>query len=137
MRAASPGNRRRFLRGVLAAPLVPGALAEAQSPPAAMPSPTASAIPQPSPSASPEAKPDPLADAILAVARARFGSHVESDEEWARIRRDVTANLRNAERFRALKLTNADEPVTAFSARVPGRELPAAASRRPAPRRRR
>ncbi|MGE0453114.1 MAG: hypothetical protein AB7O37_01965 [Vicinamibacteria bacterium] len=135
--SAGPGNRRRFLRGVLAAPLVPGALAEAQAPPAAAPSPAAQASPLPSPSASPETKPDPVADAILAVARARFGAHVESDEEWARIRRDVTANLRNAERFRALKLTHADEPVTAFSARVPGRELPAAAARRPAPRRRR
>jgi len=136
MRAAGPGNRRRFLRGVLAAPLVPGALAEAQVAPAASASPAAQASPQPSPSASPEAKPDPVADALMEVARARFGAHVESDEEWARIRRDVTANLRNAERFRALKLTNADEPVTAFSARVPGRALPPAASR-PATRRRR
>jgi hypothetical protein len=137
MSAAGPGNRRRFLRGVLVAPLVPGALAEAQAPPAAAASPAPLATPPPSPSASPEAKPDPLADALMEVARARFGAHVENDEEWARIRRDVAANLRNAERFRALKLTNADEPVTAFSARVPGRELPAAASRGPAPRRRR
>jgi hypothetical protein len=49
------------------------------------------------------------------VAGARFGQQL-TPEEMARVRRDLEGNVRTADRLRAHKLANADEPDFEFNA---------------------
>jgi hypothetical protein len=119
-------TRRRFLRSLAAAPLLPGALA-AQTP---SPSPTPSPTPRPAPA--PSGAPDPVAEALGELVRHRYGNQLDA-EALVEIRKGIEANLKAAERLRAVKLGNADEPVTVFAARPPS--APPAAT--PAERRRR
>ena len=106
--------RRRFLKSLAAAPLLPAAVAEAQTPPA----PSASPVPSPSPDA------DPVAGALTEVVRLRYGSHFEGTDDLAAVREEIARNLQGAARLRSLGLRNADEPVTVFSPRVPGPRKP-------------
>jgi hypothetical protein len=113
-------SRRRFLRSLAAAPLLPAALSQAPRPPSPpLPSPTPTipspASPVPSPSPSP---PGPVAQALGDVVRIRYGSQLE-EADLAEVRKGIEDNLQAADRLRkAVKLGNGDEPVTLFRPRV-------------------
>jgi hypothetical protein len=110
-------SRRRFAKSVaaavVAAPLAHALVARAQTPrtrePAAPPN------PQPSPSPQQQQQPSPLALAYAEVARLRFGDKL-NEEELVRLRRSMEGKVRTAERLRAFKLQNSDEPDFVFSA---------------------
>ena len=108
--------RRRFLSSLAAAPLLPAAIVDAQTP--AAPQPAPSPLPAPSPEA------DPVAGVLADVVRLRYGAHFEGSDDLAAVREEIGRNLQNASRLRTLGLRNADEPVTVFSARVPGSRKP-------------
>ena len=114
--SAAPTSRRRFAKVVaaalVAAPLASSRVGSSQTPPAAKES---KAPPNPEPTPTPAPQPSPVAVAYREVARARFGGQV-SDEEFKRIARDLEGNVRAAERLRAFKLQNSDEPDTIFGA---------------------
>ena len=117
-------SRRRFTK-TLAAALVaaPAAVAAARAQTGPAPrEPKAPPDPQttPTPAATPAQqqtppKPSPTAQAYAEVARARFGKHL-SDEEFARVKRDLEGNVRASERLAASKLKNSDEPDFIFGA---------------------
>lgn len=114
---ASPTStsRRRFARGIAAALVVAPLVASehggsAQTPATKEPK----APPNPQPTPPPAQKPSPVAEAYAEVARARFGSQI-TDEEFKRVKRDLEGNVRAAERLRAVKLQNSDEPDFIFS----------------------
>ncbi|HLL75972.1 MAG TPA: hypothetical protein VK421_12010 [Pyrinomonadaceae bacterium] len=113
--APASASRRRFAKTVAAA-LVAAPLAHVagQTPPATKEA-TAPPNPQPTPSPQQPPPPSPLALAYVEVARLRFGEKL-SEEDVARLRRDVAGNLRAADALRAVKLKNSDEPDFVFSA---------------------
>jgi hypothetical protein len=101
--------RRGFLKTLVAVPLVPTASAVAQAP---------AATPTPAPVPSPTA-PGPVAEALTKVIEERYGAQLDADAL-----REIAKGIQDAQdaagRLRkAVKLTNADEPVTLFSARPP------------------
>jgi hypothetical protein len=103
--------RRGFLKTLAAVPLVPAAAAVAQTP-AATPAPAP--VPSPSPAA-----PGTVAEALTRVIAERYGPQLDADAL-----REIAKGIQDAQdaagRLRkALKLTNADEPVTLFGARPP------------------
>jgi hypothetical protein len=104
-------SRRRFAKSVaatlVAAPLA-ARLAEAQTPA----KPKEPAAP-PQQGTAPQ-EPSPIAEAYLSVARARFGDKL-SPEQLEQIKKDLDGNVRTAERLRAVKLKNSDEPDFVFS----------------------
>ena len=112
--ASQKTSRRQFAKSVatslVAAPLA-AQLAKAQTP--AKPK-EAVAPPSPQPSPTPQ-KPSPLAEAYAEVARIRFGEHWKP-EQLEQIKKDLDGNVRSAERLRAVKLKNGDEPDSIFSA---------------------
>ena len=115
-------SRRRFTKrlaaALVAAPAVAASVAASAqtTPPArepkAPPNPQTTPPPQQPP---PPPKPSPVAEAYAEVARARFGKNL-SDEEFARVKRDLEGNVRSAERLSASKLENSDEPDFIFGA---------------------
>jgi hypothetical protein len=111
-------SRRQFTKSiaatVLVAPLIATTTTSAQTPPAASKQAPAPPNPQPTPAA-PQNAPSPVAEAYAEVARLRFGEKLTADE-LARMKRDIEGNVRTAERLRAFKLTNADEPDFIFIA---------------------
>jgi hypothetical protein len=110
-------SRRNFAKAaaaaLAAAPLARRA-ATGQTPPATKEA-VAPPNPQPTPSPQQPPPPSPLALAYTEVARLRFGEKL-SEEELARLRRDISGNLRSADALRAVKLKNSDEPDFVFSA---------------------
>jgi hypothetical protein len=118
-----PTRRRTFLASLVAAPLLPAALAQVAPNPPQPPSPT--------PAASPSDEPGPLALAIAAAARVRFGSYYEPGDA-EEIAKGIQGNVQAAERLRKVPLTNHDEPVTVFVAQPSGPTL----REQPQPRRR-
>jgi hypothetical protein len=113
-------SRRRFLRSLAAAPLLPTALSQAPATPSpATPSPTPTspspATPVPSPSPSP---PGPVAQALGEVVRIRYGTQLE-EADLAEVRKGIEDNLQAADRLRkAVKLGNGDEPINVFRPRL-------------------
>src|SRR3954464_9108819 len=107
-------TRRQFTKSVattlLAAPIA-ASLAKAQTP-AKPKEPTAPPNPQQTPAPQ---KPSPLAEAYAEVARQRFGEKW-TPEQLEQVKKDVDGNLRTAERLRAVKLQNSDEPDFTFGA---------------------
>lgn len=108
--------RREFtkaLAATLAAAPVALTAAGAQTTPT--PESKAPPNPQPTPAAPPQQPPppSPVAAAYAEVARARFGELV-TPEQLERVRRDLEGNVRAADRLRAHKLSNADEPDFVF-----------------------
>jgi hypothetical protein len=107
-------SRRQFAKSVattlIAAPLA-ASLANAQTPTKPR---EATAPPNPQPSPAPQ-KPSPLADAYTEVARVRFGEHL-MPEQLEQVRKDLDGNVRTADRLRAVKLKNGDEPDFTFIA---------------------
>lgn len=108
-------SRRQFAKSVantlMAAPLA-AQLVKAQTP--AKPK-EAVAPPGPQPGGPATQKPSPLAEAYAEVARIRFGEKLTT-EQLEQIRKDMDGNVRSAERLRAVKLKNGDEPDSIFSA---------------------
>jgi hypothetical protein len=119
--------RRRFLKSLAVAPLLPAA---AQAPPA--PAPAAEA-PRPSPS---PGAPTALALALAEAVRHRFGGAALTADDLAEVAKGIDGNLQAASRLRErLSQGNADEPVTLFEARptpfqAPPPPLPARPRRR-------
>ncbi|HEX8424608.1 MAG TPA: hypothetical protein VF634_14465 [Pyrinomonadaceae bacterium] len=114
-------SRRQFAKSiaatVLVAPLVATTTTSAQTPPAASKQAPAPPNPQPSPAVAAAAQnaPSPVAEAYAEIGRLRFGEKLSADE-LARMKRDIEGNVRTAERLRAFKLKNADEPDFIFIA---------------------
>ena len=109
-------SRRRFTKSLAAAFVAAPALAaNAQTPPATS-EPKAPPQPQPTP-AQPQGPPppSPLALAYAEAARLRFGERL-TPEQFESVRRDLEGNVRTAERLRASKLKNSDEPDFVFEA---------------------
>ncbi|MDT7541168.1 MAG: hypothetical protein QOE33_1072 [Acidobacteriota bacterium] len=112
-------SRRRFAKTVatvlVAAPLA-ARIAHAQTPPSTR-EPIAPPKPEPSPSPQRPApqQPSPLGEAYGEVARVRFGDKL-SPEELTRVKRAMEGKVRTADRLRAFKLQNSDEPDFVFSA---------------------
>jgi hypothetical protein len=110
-------SRRQFAKKVsaalLSAPLA-ASLAQGQTPPTKPKEGVAPPNPQPSTTTTPQ-KPSPLAEAYAEVARTRFGDKV-TQEQMEQIKKDLEGNVRNAERLRAVKLKNEDEPDFIFGA---------------------
>ena len=107
-------SRRKFTKTVAAALVVAplaSRLGSAQTPSRTKQTP---APPNQQPSL-PPANPSPVAEAYADVARARFGEHFTPDQ-FGQIKKDLDGNLRTADRLRAFKLKNADEPDFIFSA---------------------
>jgi hypothetical protein len=106
-------SRRQFAKSVattlIAAPLA-ASLVKAQTPTKK----EATAPPNPQPSPTPQ-KPSLLADAYTEVARVRFGEHL-TPEQLEQVRKDLDGNVRTADRLRAVKLKNGDEPDFTFIA---------------------
>jgi len=106
-------SRRQFAKSVattlVAAPLA-AALVKAQAP--AKKEPTAPPATQPSPA---QQKPSPLSEAYAGVASVRFGEKL-TPAQLEQIKKDLEGNVRTAERLRAVKLKNGDEPDFVFSA---------------------
>jgi hypothetical protein len=111
---AGRASRRRFTKTLAAAFIAAPALAaNAQTPPATA-EPKAPPQPQPTPAQGPP-KPSPLALAYFEVARQRFGASL-TPEQLEAVKRDLEGNVRTAERLRASKLKNSDEPDFVFEA---------------------
>ncbi|MBA3240884.1 MAG: hypothetical protein H0T60_06625 [Acidobacteria bacterium] len=120
-------SRRRFTKTLAAAlvtaPVTAASAVRAQTTPAARepkappnpqtPPPPAAAAATPPQTTPP--KPSPVAEAYAGVARALYGKQL-NEAEFARVKRDLEGNVRAAERLRASKLKNSDEPDSIFSA---------------------
>lgn len=108
-------SRRQFAKSVattlIAAPIA-ASLVTAQTPTTKPKEATAPPSPQPAPSPQ---KPSPLAESYAEVARVRFGEKLNS-EQLEQLKKDMDGNVRTAERLRAIKLKNGDEPDFVFSA---------------------
>ena len=112
--AARRPSRRRFTKTLAAAFVAaPVIIARAQTPPASK-EPKAPPNPQPTPQQEPP-KPSPVALAYAEVARARFGELLNA-EQFEAVKRGLEGNVRTADRLRAFKLKNSDEPDFAFTA---------------------
>ena len=115
--AANARGRRGFAKtlaaAVIAAP-VAARTARPQTPPARE-EPKAPPNPQPAPAQQQPPRPSPAAEAYTEVARARFGEHL-GEEDLNRLKRELEGNVRTADRLRAFKLKNSDEPDFVFGA---------------------
>ena len=111
-------SRRQFTKSIAATVLVAPLLAkttDAQTPPAATKQAPAPPNPQPTPANATQNAPSPVGEAYAEVVRLRFGEKLSADE-LARVKRDIEGNVRTAERLRASKLKNSDEPDFIFIA---------------------
>ena len=110
-------SRRRFTKTLAAAFIAaPVLAANAQTPPATS---EPKAPPQPAPTPAQPSQgppaPSPLALAYFEVARQRFGERL-TPEQLEAVKRDLEGNVRTADRLRASKLKNSDEPDFVFEA---------------------
>jgi hypothetical protein len=107
-------SRRQFAKTIAAALLsTPFAASSAHAQAPAKPK---EATAPPGPQQSPTTpKPTPLGEAYAEVARARFGDKM-TPEQMEQIKKDMEGNVRTAERLRAVKLKNEDEPDFIFIA---------------------
>jgi hypothetical protein len=109
-----PTPRRGFLKSLAVVPLLPGAAAAQTPTPAPGPAPSPTTSPSPAP-------PGPVAEALTRVVEHRYGPQLEA-ADLKEIAKGIDDSLQGAERLRkAMKLTNADEPVGTFRARPPAR----------------
>lgn len=107
--ASGQVSRRRFAKTLAAALIAAPLTAKAQKT-------TKEAVAPPNPQPSPALPAaSPMAEAYGEVARARFGDKL-SAEQLTQVKSDLEGNVRTAERLRAAKLQNADEPDFVFAA---------------------
>jgi hypothetical protein len=76
-----------------------------------------------------------VAEALAEAVRHRYGVQLAAGD-LEEIKKAIDGNLRAAERLKALKLGNADEPVTRFEALPPGANPGPSSRRAPVPPRR-
>lgn len=111
-------SRRQFAKSVTAAlvtaPLAAASLARAQTP-AKPKEAVAPPAPRPVQDAGGGQKLAQVTQAYAEVAHARFGEKL-TPEQMEQVRKDMEGNVRTAERLRAVKLKNEDEPDFIFSA---------------------
>lgn len=103
-------SRRQFAKSIAALALAAPLAASAQTTPTKQ----APAPPNPQPTPAPQTV-SPVAKAYGEVAQARFGDKLTAEQMTA-VKRDLEGNVRTADRLRAVKLLNADEPDFVFSA---------------------
>ena len=110
-------SRRRFTKTMAAALVAAPALAAGAQTPTPASEPKAPPQPGPTPAQAPQGPPppSPLALAYFEVARLRFGASLKPEQLEA-VKRDLEGNVRTAERLRASKLKNSDEPDFVFGA---------------------
>jgi hypothetical protein len=110
-------SRRRFTKAMAAALVAAPALAASAQTPTPAPEPKAPPQPQPTPAQTQQGPPppSPLALAYAEVARLRFGERL-TPEQLEAVKRDLEGNVRTAERLRASRLKNSDEPDFVFEA---------------------
>lgn len=112
-------NKTIAATAIFAAAPLASSVARAQTTPATSKETPAPPKPQTSPATTTAAaaaqKPSPLAEAYAEVARVRFGGQI-TPEQLAQIKKDVAGMVRTADRLRAVKLQNADEPDFVFNA---------------------
>lgn len=112
-------NKTIAATAIFAAAPLASSVARAQTTPATSKETPAPPKPQTSPATTAAAaaaqKPSPLAEAYVEVARVRFGEQV-TPAQLAQIKKDVAGMVRTADRLRAVKLQNGDEPDFVFSA---------------------
>lgn len=111
-------NKTIAATAIFAAAPLASSVARAQTTPATSKETPAPPKPQTSPATTAAAaaqKPSPLAEAYVEVARVRFGEQV-TPAQLAQIKKDVAGMVRTADRLRAVKLQNADEPDFVFNA---------------------
>jgi hypothetical protein len=72
--------------------------------------------PSPTPTPTPDV-PSPLAEALAAAAKVRFPGAL-SEDELQKVARSIENSVKNGERMKGVKLSDADEPELVFSARV-------------------
>lgn len=110
-------SRRQFAKSI-AASLLTAPLAASITRAQTTPKPKEAAAP-PSPQPTPQQQPlTPLAEAYTEVARLRFGERL-TPEQLEQIKKDLDGYVRKngtADRLRAFKLKNADEPDFIYSA---------------------
>ncbi|HXG85793.1 MAG TPA: hypothetical protein VNI84_17370 [Pyrinomonadaceae bacterium] len=104
-------SRRQFAKTIAALAVAAPIAARAQTKPVTKQAP---APPNPQPSPAPQTV-SPVGKAYGEVAEARFGDKL-TKEQLASVKRDLEGNVRTADRLRAVKLLNADEPDFVFSA---------------------
>ncbi|HYH86149.1 MAG TPA: hypothetical protein VEX60_11895 [Pyrinomonadaceae bacterium] len=109
-------SRRSFTKTLAAAVLSAPAIAVSAQTPPAKSEPKAPPNPQPTPATAQQPQPpSPVAVAYAEIARLRFGEHL-SAEQLESVKRDLEGNVRTADRLRAYKLKNSDEPDFIFIA---------------------
>lgn len=113
-------NKTIAATAIFAAAPLASSVARAQTTPATSKETPAPPKPQTAPATTTAAaaaaqKPSPLAEAYMEVARVRFGEQV-TPAQLAQIKKDVAGMVRTADRLRAVKLQNADEPDFVFRA---------------------
>jgi len=106
-----PAARRVFLKALAVAPLAPQAAAP-------VPAPAASALPTPA-LPTPATGTEAVAEALAEVAQREAGGRLDA-AALASVKKQIAHSLESAARLRsALRLRNADEPVTVFDPRLP------------------
>ncbi len=113
-------NKTIAATAIFAAAPLASSIARAQTTPSTSKETPAPPKPQTAPATTTAAaaaaqKPSPLAEAYVEVARVRFGEQV-TPAQLAQIKKDVAGMVRTADRLRAVKLQNADEPDFVFNA---------------------
>lgn len=113
-------NKTIAATAIFAAAPLASSVARAQTTPATSKETPAPPKPQTAPATTTAAaaaaqKPSPLAEAYVEVARVRFGEQV-TPAQLAQIKKDLAGMVRTADRLRAVKLQNGDEPDFVFSA---------------------
>jgi hypothetical protein len=105
-------ERRSFLKALALTPLAPAVLAGGA--PAQNPAPAAPVASPPAPAPSGT---EAVAEALAEAVRREHGADLDAAALEA-VRKEIARSLESARRMRsALRLGNADEPVTSFSAR--------------------
>ncbi|MEO8192126.1 MAG: hypothetical protein ABI682_17470 [Acidobacteriota bacterium] len=110
-----PSTRRSFFRVVAAAAAAAAAASPGSVPVKGATTPTATPAAPPTPTPAP---PDPRAEALVQLARERYGKFL-STEELSLLDDRVRALERRGARLRGVKLGNGEEPVAIFRAGRP------------------
>ncbi|MBZ5555387.1 MAG: hypothetical protein LAO21_21980 [Acidobacteriia bacterium] len=108
-------SRRRMVKALVLAPLLPAVLSSVDLSPAQTQSKPEAKPAAPAQTGSQEMKPSPEAEALAEVVKQRYGKFL-TDEQMVEVKLGLERGVRGRQRIRAFKLTNADEPVTMFHA---------------------
>ncbi len=102
-KGGSVTGRRGFIKALAALPVIPSSISN---------SPAVEPVVRPQQQA--EFKPSATAEALVRLVESRYGKYL-APEQLEEIRRQIERGLQGAERLRAVKLRNSDEPDFAFN----------------------